>query len=246
MSYVQQFLWIIFPYISLTIFIAGHIFRYNTDQFGWSARSSEFLEKDRLKWGSLLLHYGILFVFSGHVMGVLIPKWLIQSMGINDEMYHLMALSGGIPAGLATAAGLILLLWRRGSVREVSANTSIADWVSLLLLSFVVVVGLFSTLGYSALGSGFDYRATIGPWFRGLLLFRPDAALMAHVPWVFQLHVIAAFLLFAVWPFTRLVHIWSIPLEYIGRGYILYRTYDCPKESPAGENDNNRASTKIR
>src|SRR5690606_7973134 len=88
MSTYDQFFWLIYPYLMLTLFVVGHIYRYNTDTFGWSAKSSEFLEMSRLRWGSLLFHWGIIFVFFGHVAGILVPKGFYEAVGITEEMYH--------------------------------------------------------------------------------------------------------------------------------------------------------------
>jgi nitrate reductase gamma subunit len=219
---LRQFLWVILPYISLTIFISGHIWRYQYDQFGWTSKSSEVLEKKQLRLGSLLFHWGILFVFVGHVMGILIPEPVYQTLGISEETYHLIALAGGIPAGLLAFIGLIILIRRRITVKRVRATSSRGDWIALFFLAVVILTGLSSTL-FNIDSNGFDYRATIGPWFRSILALRPNPAYMEQVPIIFQIHVIAALGIFAVWPFTRLVHVFSFPLRYLRRSYVVYR-----------------------
>lgn len=229
---LDLFLWLIFPYISITIFILGHIYRYNKDQFGWTAKSSQFLEQKRLRFGSTVFHWGIIFVFFGHVAGLLIPKAFFDTIGIHDDLYHLAAISLGGLAGLAVVIGGFFLFLRRVSVKRVIKNSSISDYVSLILLGIVVLVGFTNTAGYTASGGNFDYRVTIGPWIRGILTFRPVPEYMAGAPIGFQLHVFFAFVLFAVWPFTRLVHMFSLPLKYLGRRYVVYRNvkpYDKPK-----------------
>lgn len=223
MTYLDIFLWVVFPYITLTIFVLGHIYRYNTDQFGWSAKSSEFLEMRRLKWGSILFHWGIIFVFFGHVAGILVPKVFYNIIGVTDHMYHFGAVWFGGAAGLACVIGGAILWLRRTSVKRIAKNSHFADYVSLFFLGLVVLVGFTNTVGYSASGGTFDYRDAIGPWFRGILTFRPNPAYMVLAPLGFQLHVLLAFLLFAIWPFTRLVHIWSLPLTYLKRKYVVYR-----------------------
>ncbi|OXB91635.1 respiratory nitrate reductase subunit gamma [Parageobacillus galactosidasius] len=219
---LKQFLWVILPYVVLTIFIGGHIWRYQYDQFGWTSKSSEVLEKKQLRLGSLLFHWGILFVFIGHVMGILIPEAVYETMGISEETYHLIALAGGIPAGLAALIGLIILTRRRIAVKRVRVTSSRGDWIALFFLAIVILTGLFSTL-LNIDSNGFDYRTTIGPWFRGVLMFRPNPAYMEQVPIWFQIHIIAALGIFAVWPFTRLVHVFSLPLRYLRRNYVVYR-----------------------
>src|SRR4051794_38487954 len=97
----EQFLWVVLPYIVLTIFIGGHIYRYQYDQFGWTSKSSELLEKKYLRLGSNLFHFGIIFVFGGHVMGLLVPIEVYEALVVTEHQYHNIALIGGIPAGLA-------------------------------------------------------------------------------------------------------------------------------------------------
>jgi nitrate reductase gamma subunit len=223
MSSFDLFLWVVFPYICLTVFVLGHIYRYNTDQFGWSAKSSQFLEKKKLKWGSILFHWGIIFVFFGHVAGVLIPKIIYDSIGITDHMYHFGAVWFGGAAGVICVIGGALLFIRRASVKRIKVNSKFKDWLSLVLLGIVVIVGFTNTVGYTASGGDFDYRTTIGPWFRGILTFNPEPGYMIGAPIGFQAHILLAFALFAVWPFTRLVHVWSLPLEYLKRKYLVYR-----------------------
>lgn len=224
MPKMDLFLWVVFPYISLTIFVLGHIYRYNKDQFSWTAKSSQFLEQKRLKFGSTFFHWGIIFVFFGHVAGLLVPKAFYDWLGITDDMYHFGAFWLGGLAGVATVIGGLALFTRRVSIRRVAKNSSVSDYVSLVVLGAVVLVGFSSTVGYTVSGGSFDYRETISPWIRGILIFRPMPELMAYAPLGFQLHVLGAFALFAIWPFTRLVHVFSFPLGYLRRNYVVYRS----------------------
>ena len=223
MSTYDQFFWLIYPYLMLTLFVVGHIYRYNTDTFGWSAKSSEFLEMSRLRWGSLLFHWGIIFVFFGHVAGILVPKGFYEAVGITEEMYHFGAVWFGGAAGVATAVGALLLLYRRSTVSRIRINSQKRDFLVLILLSVVIITGFTNTVGYTATGGAFDYRETIGPWFRGILTLTPDVELVTGAPIGFQIHIFSALFLFGIWPFTRLVHMWSLPLEYLNRNYIVYR-----------------------
>ncbi|MDQ0154030.1 respiratory nitrate reductase subunit gamma [Robertmurraya andreesenii] len=218
----EQFLWVVLPYIVLTIFIGGHIYRYQHDQFGWTSKSSELLEKKLLRIGSNLFHWGIIFVFGGHVMGLLIPIEVYETMGVSEHQYHTIALIGGIPAGIAAAIGLLILCYRRMTVRRLVVTSTKGDWVSLICLVIVVLSGMSATF-LNIDSQGFDYRTTIGPWLRGVLTFRADASLMADVPLWFKIHILAVFGIFAAWPFTRLVHVFSAPLRYLSRSYVIYR-----------------------
>lgn len=226
----NQFFWVVLPYIILTTFIAGHIYRYQHDQFGWSSKSSELLEKKLLRIGSNLFHFGLIFVFGGHVMGLLIPIEVYEAIGVSEHMYHTIALAGGIPSGLAATAGIIILYYRRMTVQRLVRTSSKGDWASLFFLTIVILSGMSATI-FNVDSHGFDYRTTIGPWLRGILTFRPDAGLMADVPLWFKIHLAAVFGLFAAWPFTRLVHVFSAPVRYLSRSYVIYR-----KRLPKQEN----------
>jgi len=223
MTFFDFFLWVVFPYISMTIFIVGHFYRYYKDQFGWTAKSSQFLEQKKLRFGSIVFHWGIIFVFFGHVAGLIVPKEFYDAIGITSDLYHLGAVSFGGLAGIATVIGGFFLFLRRVTVKRVKQNSSMSDFVTLIILGGVVVVGFAATAAYTATGGSFDYRVTIGPWIRGLLTFRPMPEYMAGAPIGFQLHVLGAFIFFAIWPFTRLVHVFSLPLHYLGRRYVVYR-----------------------
>lgn len=224
MNFWNQFLWIIYPYLMLTTFLVVHIYRYNTDQLAWTAKSSEFLEKKSLMWGSMMFHIGIVLVFFGHVGGLMIPKTVMESLGVSEHLYHMGAVYGGGLAGIMTLAGITILFLRRINVKRVRATSSASDFLVAILLLVNVAMGVYNTLGYNLFVGGFDYRETIAPWLRGLITFRPDASLMADVPLFFQLHVILSFAVFGIWPFTRLVHVWSVPLAYFKRSYIVYRS----------------------
>ena len=223
MNLLDQFLWVIFPYLCIVVFIVGHIFRYRNDQFNWTAKSSEFIEKKHLKLGSLMFHLGILPVIGGHIAGLGIPKSWMEAMGINDHMYHIGAVYIGSLFGFLTLGGMLLLTARRLTIKNVRKLSSASDIIVNLLLLFIVVMGMYSTVVTNVVEPGFDYRSTISIWFRNLFILRPDASLMTDVPLSFKIHILSGFSIFALWPFTRLVHVWSVPLNYMGRSYILYR-----------------------
>ncbi|HEX7057184.1 MAG TPA: respiratory nitrate reductase subunit gamma [Bacilli bacterium] len=218
------FWWIVFPYVTLTIMIAGLLYRFVYRRITWYAPSTEIHEKGWLKIGSPLFHWGIIFAFIGHVMGILIPRSFYEAAGISDETYHAFAIAGGGLAGLMVVAGLIILLLRKLFVERVRVHASFADYFTFLLLLIVGGIGTYITLIYDTTVMEFEYRTTIGPWFRSLFVFQPKYQLMLAVPAIFKLHVIAGFLLFASIPFTRLVHIFSFPARYPTRAPIQYRS----------------------
>ncbi|SDK87617.1 respiratory nitrate reductase gamma subunit [Cryobacterium psychrotolerans] len=219
-------LWVAFPYVAMAVFVVGHILRYRFDQFGWTSRSSQTYENRLLRWGSPMFHYGILMVFGGHVVGLLVPKAWLEFFGVTEHWYHLGATWLGTVAAVLTIAGIVLLLIRRRLTPRVMLATTVMDKTMYLLLALVIGFGTLATVMYQIFGAGYDYRGTISPWIRGLLILQPDPSLMANVPFFFQLHVLSATALFLLWPFTRLVHVFSAPLGYIVRPYIVYRSRD--------------------
>ncbi|WP_031547243.1 respiratory nitrate reductase subunit gamma [Salinicoccus luteus] len=220
---IDQFLWVIFPYLCVAVFVVGHIWRYRIDQFGWTAKSSEFIEKKQLMVGSILFHFSVIPVFFGHVVGLLIPARWLEAVGVTEHLYHLGAVYVGGFFGIVMLLGMIILTFRRITKRSVRRLSSASDIMVNFLLLFITFIGVYATLVTNAVVTDFDYRASISVWLRGLLIFSPDANLMTDVPLTFKIHVITGFLIFALWPATRLVHAWSLPFNYVGRSYVVYR-----------------------
>jgi nitrate reductase gamma subunit len=233
---MNTLLWVIFPYVCLAIFVVGHWWRYKYDKFGWTTRSSQLYEDTLLKWGSPLFHFGMLGVVGGHIIGLLLPKGWTDAIGISESTYHAFALGGGLIAGAMALVGLVMLVYRRRTVRSVFKATTPMDKVMYLLLGAVILLGCWNTFASVVLHSSehFNYRTTVSPWFRGIFYGQPDAALMTGVPLGFQLHALLAFALFALWPFTRLVHVFSAPLGYLTRPYVVYRSRDVRAGAGAG------------
>lgn len=218
-------LWVVVPYVCLAIFVLGHIWRYQYDKFGWTTRSSQLYETRLLRLGSPLFHFGILVVFLGHVMGLGIPKSWTQAVGISDDMYHWMAVGMGAVAGFCTLVGMVILIYRRRTVGPVFSATTRMDKLMWLMLAVVILLGLANTVIANIIGH-YDYREGVSVWFRGIFRFSLHPELMAEAPLGFQAHGLTAILLFALWPFTRLVHVFSAPIGYFTRPYILYRSKD--------------------
>jgi len=230
MNLWDQFLWVIFPYLSLVTFVLGHVYRYAYDQYGWTPKSSQILERRLLMWGVLLFHWGFLFVFAGHVMGLLVPLEVYRSLGVSDDNYHILSLWAGATVGAVALIGILLLNIRRWFIPRIRRNTETMRFITDALLLVVIVLGMAATVGYRVyvnqydLPAEFEYRENIGPWFRSLFYFSPNPELMLEVPLVFQLHTLSAFVLFALWPFSSLVHVFSVPLGYLRRSYVQYRS----------------------
>lgn len=219
-------LWAALPYVVLAMFVLGHVWRYRYDKFGWTTRSSQLYERRLLRVGSPLFHFGILVVLLGHIGGLVIPKSWTEAVGISEHTYHVLAVVLGTVAGVATLGGLAILIYRRRTVGPVFSATTRNDKAMYVSLTATIGLGLAATVAANVVGGGYDYRETVSPWFRSVFVFQPDPELMTGVPVLFQLHAISALLLFAAWPFTRLVHMLTAPLGYLTRPYIVYRSRD--------------------
>ncbi len=209
---------LVFPYVTLTIFTAGHLSRYLTDRYKWNSKSSEFLEKKQLFFGTTIFHGGILLTFFGHAGGLLVPQRLLDMVGIDGATHTTIAHLSGIVVGSAALIGLGLLLYRRMSILRIKLTTSVNDFITLLGLIFVVGAGL-----YNVFFGDFYVLDTVAPWIRGILTFTPDPALMQGVPLSYKIHILGALSLLAFSPFSRLVHIWSAPFSYFLRSWIVFR-----------------------
>lgn len=214
------------PYAVLAVFVVGHFYRYKTAQYSWTSRSSQLLEQRWLRVGVILFHVGVLLVLGGHLLGLLVPASVTESLHVSEHMYHTVSVVMGSLAGLTISAGLIILALRRVGNERVRAASIARDFIVLAALIIVVLTGMVNTIGHQLIGEAYDYRETVSPWFRSILMFQPDPELMKGVPISFQLHAIFAMVLFAIWPFTRLVHAWSVPVTYIVRPYIVFRRRD--------------------
>jgi nitrate reductase gamma subunit len=219
----ELFVWLVLPYASIVTFAVGHWWRYRRDQFGWTSRSTQLLESRLLAWGSTLFHYGALAVIAGHVVGMLVPSRATAAVGVSETVYHHLAGTAGGITGILCLIGFAILTFRRTKIRRIRVTTSLADVLVFVLLGVLIAIGDAQTFGYNVFGSGYDYRATVGPWFRSIWV-DPQPSLMSSAPVIYQLHAALPWLLYALWPFSRLVHAWSYPLQYLGRPYILYRS----------------------
>ncbi|MEW2293303.1 respiratory nitrate reductase subunit gamma [Streptomyces sp. NPDC006743] len=215
-------LWGVLPYLALVVLVAGTAWRYRYDRFGFTTRSSQLHESRMLKVGGPLFHYALFLVIGGHVMGLLVPEALTRRLRVSEEQYHAVALAMGGTAGVAAVAGLGLLLYRRLRVRPVRQATSRGDRLTYPLLTLVLLAGLTATVSSAA--NPYDYRLGVSVWFRSLFTLDPDVTAMAHAPLVYKIHALLAMALFALWPFSRLVHAFAAPLGYLARPYVVYRS----------------------
>ena len=221
---MSTFLFVIVAYIAIAVFAFGHWWRYRYDKFGWTTRSSQLYENRLLRLGSPLFHFGMLLAILGHVVGILVPESATRAIGLSEHAYHLMAASLGTIAGVMAVVGAAILIYRRRTTGPVFSATTRNDKAMYLLLVATIVAGLATTLIGTVADHPHDYRLSVAPYFRSIFYFRPDVNLISNAPIGFQIHVVLAWLLFAFWPFTRLVHLFSAPIGYLTRPYVVYRT----------------------
>lgn len=247
-------LWGALPYVVLALIIGGSIWRYKYDQFGWTTRSSQLYESRILRIASPLFHFGILAVLAGHIMGLVIPRTWTDAAGLDEHLYHIMALGIGTVAGIGTLVGIVLLIWRRRTTGPVFMATTRNDKLMYIMLVGALLTGLATTVISVFDTTVVDYRQTVSPWFRSIWIFQPDVAAMSAAGPGFKVHVLWALALFALWPFTRLVHAFTAPVHYLFRPYIVYRSRDRSAAAnsapvrrgwePVGTQDRRRGSTR--
>jgi nitrate reductase gamma subunit len=219
----QVLLYALVPYAAVAVFVVGHAWRYRRDQYSWTSRSSQLLESRRLRYGSIAFHYGAFAAIAGHVLGVLVPASWTAAAGISEGVFHVISAVGGLTAGAAVTVGLVLLVWRRARIPRVRAVTKRVDVAVFALLAFAILTGMAMTV-LNSVTDTINYRENVAPWFRSLLVLDPDVEAMAGAHWVSQVHVTSAWALYALWPFSRLVHAWSIPVDWFRRSPVLYRS----------------------
>jgi nitrate reductase gamma subunit len=225
MSYLHTFLFGIYPYLAGAVFLAGSLIRFDRDQYTWKSDSSQLLHRGQLRWGSNLFHLGILGIFFGHFVGLLTPLAVWHALGVTAPAKQLLAVVAGGLAGLACLVGLVLLLHRRLSDVRIRTNSRKMDVIILLLLLAQLLLGLFSITVSLQHMDGVE-MVKLMQWAQHIVTFRGGAAdLVADVAPVFKAHLVLGMTLFLLFPFSRLVHIWSgfAALGYVTRAYQLVR-----------------------
>ncbi len=220
-----------YPYLCLTVFLLGSWLRFDREQYTWRSGSSQMLRKKQLRWGSNLFHVGILVIFMGHFVGLLTPIWIFDTLGISHTFKQWLAIVVGGIAGVMCFVGITLLVHRRLFDSRIRKTSSFGDIAILLLLYAQLILGL-STIPVSLGHLDGHEMVKFMTWAQGILLLQPGvAAQVADVHLIFKLHLLLGMTLFLVFPFTRLVHIWSAPVWYLGRrGYQIVRTRNASGE----------------
>jgi nitrate reductase gamma subunit len=222
-NYINQFFFGIYPYIAITVFFVGSLLRYDRDQYTWKASSSQLLSKKDMRLGSNLFHIGIIMLFFGHLMGLLTPHWAYHFLMTAGQKQMLAMTAGGI-FGVICLIGMILLIRRRMLDARIKATSQPTDLPILLILFVQLVLGLL-TIPASAQHPDGSSMLALASWAQHLVTFQGDAAsFVANEALIFKLHLVLGLTIFLVFPFTRLVHVWSAPVQYLARsGYQIVR-----------------------
>jgi len=224
MSYVHEFLFGIYPYIALAVFFAGSLIRFDREQYTWKSDSSELLKRGQLRWGSNLFHVGILFLFAGHLIGLLMPHSVYEVV-ISVAAKQLLAIVSGGIAGAMCLVGLVILVHRRLSEPRILATSTRMDIFVLFWILATLLLGLMS-IAVSVGHLDGKEMLILGDWAQHIVTFRSGAAgVIAPVPLIYKVHLFFGMTLFLIFPFSRLVHIWSgfAALAYLTRAYQVVR-----------------------
>jgi nitrate reductase gamma subunit len=234
MSTLHHFLFAVYPYICLAVFLMGSLARFDRDQYTWKSDSSQVLRKGNLGWASVMFHAGILFLFFGHAVGMLTPT-AVYTLFVTPAQKQMLAIVAGGLAGAVCFIGLSGLIWRRMTdprIRLTSHRTDLAIlWILWVQLSLGLVTLPFS-LGH---GDG-STMLILSHWAQGIVTFQPDAAGLVGMAWPYQVHIVLGLTIFLLFPFSRLVHVWSGfgSVAYLLRPYQLVRSRRL--NVPAGPN----------
>ena len=224
-EFLHQFLFGWFPYIAVTVLIFGSILRFDAAQYSWRSESSQFLRRKQMMLGSNLFHMGMLVLLVGHLVGLMTPIWVIDTVGISHELKQIAAMTVGGIAGVAGLVGASLLLHRRLFDPRIRHTSSIGDITVLSLLWVQLILGV-GTLWWSWHDLNGVEMVRLMNWAHGLSVFNPDApGWLVGAPIIFKVHIVLGLIIIFISPFTRLVHVWSAPIWFLLRpGYQIVRS----------------------
>jgi len=223
-AYLHDFLFTVYPYICLAVFVMGSIARFDRDQYTWKSDSSQLLRRGTLRWGSNLFHVGILFLFFGHTVGLLTPHALYEPFVTPAQKQMLAIVAGGV-AGALCFVGLTLLLHRRLFDPRIRLTSHRTDIAILVILWVQLVLGLV-TLPFSLAHADGSVMMILADWAQRIVTFRPLAANLIDLAWPYKVHMVLGMTIFLLFPFSRLVHVWSGfgAVAYLFRPYQLVRS----------------------
>ncbi|MEI4263699.1 respiratory nitrate reductase subunit gamma [Roseovarius sp. D0-M9] len=216
----------IMPYAVLAIALIGTIARYERDPFTWKTSSSQLLRRKQLMWGSVLFHVGIIVLFFGHLIGLFTPIWILDTLGIPYGLKQWVAVILGGAAGLAALVGASMLLHRRLFDTRIRVNSSFADIAILVALWLQIVVGL-GTIVLTLEHMDGSEMVRFMTWSQSVMGLQLNAwAQVVNVHWLYKVHIVLGMVIVAAFPFTRLVHMLSVPIRYVTlrTGYQIVRT----------------------
>lgn len=225
MKYIDTFIFGLYPYICMTVFLVGSLIRFDRDQYSWKSDSSQLLRSKQLRLGSVLFHIGVLFLFFGHFFGMLTPHFLYEHF-ISAGDKQLMAMISGGAAGLFGFVGLTILLHRRLTDERIRATSKPSDILIAVILWIQLLLGL-ATIPLSAQHLDGSMMMKLAEWGQRIVTFRGGAVdLLGDVNWIFRVHMFLGMSIFLIFPFTRLVHIWSgfASVTYLTRPYQIVRS----------------------
>jgi nitrate reductase gamma subunit len=224
MAHLNLFAFGIYPYIAIAIMVIGSWIRYDREQYTWKTSSSQLLESKQLRKGSIAFHIGILGIFVGHFFGLLMPKEIWYLFGITTQMKQMIAIVAGGLFGLLCFYGLTVLIKRRLFNPRIRATSNPMDIAILFLLYAQLILGLLSITVSMGHLDGAEMLKLMA-WAQNTVTFNSVAAAEAisGVHWIFKLHVFLGMTLFVVFPFSRLVHMLSVPVQYISRQHQIVR-----------------------
>jgi len=221
-EYLQHLIYGYYPYLAGTVFLVGSLLRFDHGQFTWKTGSSQMLSSHRMRLASNLFHIGIIVIFFGHLFGMLTPHWVYAPFLSAGTKQVLAIVIGGI-AGVLCLVGGAMLLHRRLTNPRVKASSSTMDTLILALIVAQAALGII-TVFFSLGHLDGEMMLTLAAWAQAIVFFGGGAAdYMTEVSWIYKVHVFLGLTIILLFPFTRLVHVWSLPLGYLGRSYQIVR-----------------------
>lgn len=222
---IETFFFGIYPYIALTVFAVGSWVRFDREQYGWKTDSTQLLSKSGMRMASNFFHIGVIAVLCGHAVGLLTPHNVFLALGVSDMTHQWVAILAGSVFGGLCLIGAVMLWVRRMTNARVRAAGRKSDSFVLTWLLATLLLGLSTiptSIGHASHGDA-AVMVALADWVQSVVAFRANPALLANVEPIFKIHMVFGLTVFLVFPFTRLVHIWSVPVGYLGRAYQVVR-----------------------
>lgn len=223
---LHNFIFGVYPYIALVTFFLGSWLRFDNEQYSWKSDSSQLLSKSGMRMASNLFHIGVLAIFGGHFVGLLTPHAVFLAMGVSDMSHQYVAIIAGTVFGLSALVGGAMLWVRRMFNPRISATSRGSDKFVITWLMLTLILGLSTipfSLGHASKGDA-SVMIALANYVQSIVMLNPQPSLLAAVDPVFKAHMFFGMTVFLVFPFTRLVHIWSAPIGYLGRAYQIVRS----------------------